>query len=175
MTLEIEQMRAAAKKLDITFHEEDDWETLFYRIFLEKIESHLGFTKPIFIKDYPLYMALMAKRKAEDTHWVERIELYIAGLELANGYTELTDPVEQNSRFQHDQNKKITHSGCYYPIDTELISALEMGLPPCAGIALGFDRLVMLLLNKTKINDVILFPFSQMYMQTKQTNSMKTD
>ena len=175
VTVEIEQMRAAAKKLDISFHKEDDWETLFYRIFLEKIESHLGFPKPIFIKDYPLKMALMAKKKTEDTHWVERIELFIAGLELANGYTELTDPVEQNNRFLHDQHKKLIQSGCFYPIDTELISAFEMGLPPCAGIALGFDRLVMLMLDKTKIDDVILFPFSQLQNQAKQTNSIKRD
>ncbi|MFC1569517.1 amino acid--tRNA ligase-related protein [bacterium] len=137
----------------------DDWETLFHRLFMDKIEPNLGIPQPVFIIDYPQKIGLMARSKSEDSRFVERVELYIAGLELANGYSELTDPNEQLQRFSKQQKIKKDYNSKNYPIDHELIDAMKLGLPNCAGIALGIDRLLMFLLNKTEIQDVILFPF----------------
>ncbi len=156
----IEGMRKSAANCGIHIQKNDDWETIFFKIYLEKIESKLGRTNPLFIMDYPLQMGLMAKRKEEDLDVVERVELYIGGLELANGYSELTDPSEQQIRFLKDLKKKGKKS-IHYSIDNELLFALRMGLPNCAGMALGIDRLVMLMTNQTDIQQVILFPAHQ--------------
>jgi len=115
-------------------------------------------------------MALMAKPKEDKPDWVERVELYISGVELANGYSELTDSQEQFKRFQMEQQKRFKETGIQYPIDFELVEALKRGIPPSAGMALGVDRLVMLLTNKKRIEDVILFPFRQM----KNSTAFKT-
>jgi lysyl-tRNA synthetase class 2 len=148
----------AAKEAGIHTEPDDDWETVFFRVFLEKIEPGLGFPSPVFVTEYPARMGLMAKRKKDEPVWVERAELYMGGLELANGYTELTDPVEQRERFAEELRKKRAEGLSDYVMDEELLHALELGLPPCAGMALGLDRLVMLLLNKKRIQDVLLFP-----------------
>ena len=142
----------------IRIGEKDDWVTIFFRIFLEKIEPKLGRTKPLFVMDYPAQMGMMAKRKESDPDWVERVELYIGGLELANGYSELTDPDEQQARFKEEQKLKKAEGQTDYPIDHELLSALRMGISPSAGMALGVDRLVMLMTDQTNIQNVILFP-----------------
>ena len=156
-----DSLKEAAASLDVHYQEDDDWETLFFRIFLEKIERKLGFPKPVFLLDYPLSMGLMARRKPENPRWVERAEIYIAGLECANGYSELTHPDEQKKRFLEERRKKTASDNASHPIDWDLISALESGLSPCAGMALGVDRLVMLLTDKTDIQDVLLFPHQQ--------------
>lgn len=149
------------KRRGLTFHPDDDWETLFYRIFIDHIDPDLGIPKPIFIRDYPMQLSLMAKSKENNPNYCERIELYIGGLEIANGYTELTDPDEQVQRFRHEQIQK-KHAGFgHYTIDKPLLSALKLGIPQSAGIALGVDRLIMFLLNKEHIQDVLLFPFHQ--------------
>ena len=139
----------------------DDWETLFFRVFLEKIERRLGFPKPVFVSDYPKCMGLMAKTKKDNPDWTERTELYIAGIEMANGYSELLNADEQRERFRNDLEKKKAEGYDNYIIDEELLDALKSGIPPSAGIALGVDRLVMLFLDKTDIRDVLLFPMEQ--------------
>ncbi len=157
----VEDLRESASILDISYQIEDDWETLFFRIFLEKIEPHLGYPKPTFVTDYPARLGLMARNKTDQPGWAERVELYIAGIELANGYSELTDPEEQKERFSHEQRKVQAATGKSCPLDEELIEALKMGFPPSAGMSIGVDRLVMLLSNKTHIQDVLLFPMHQ--------------
>jgi lysyl-tRNA synthetase class II len=92
---------------------------------------------------------------------VERCELYIEGVELANGYTELNDPEEQRDRLIAEQTRK-REEGYDAPIDEELLYALERGMPPSGGIALGVDRLLMVLADRTHIQEVLTFPFSQM-------------
>ncbi|MFC1569506.1 EF-P lysine aminoacylase EpmA [bacterium] len=154
-----ESLQLAAERYSIHYSKKDDWETLFHRLFMDKIEPNLGIPQPVFIIDYPQKIGLMARSKSEDSRFVERVELYIAGLELANGYSELTDPNEQLQRFSKQQKIKKDYNSKNYPIDHELIDAMKLGLPNCAGIALGIDRLLMFLLNKTEIQDVILFPF----------------
>jgi lysyl-tRNA synthetase class 2 len=154
-------LRTAARLHHIHFREEDDWETLFHRLFMAKIEPDLGSPSPVFITDFPVEIGLMAKRKTDDSRWVERAELYIAGLELSNGYSELTDAEEQLRRFENQQKNKNTDRSPGYPIDNELIGMMKEGFPPCAGMALGIDRLLMFFLNKTRIQEVILFPVEE--------------
>ena len=154
----LDTLRAAASMHGLRDVEHLDWDTLFFRLFIDLIEPHLGFTKPVFIIDYPYRMGLMAKRKTGDPGWVERVELYIAGLEMANGYSELLDAVEQEQRMDAEIEKRMTAGLTSGPKDTELLSALMKDIPPSSGIALGVDRLVMLLTGKSDIRDVILFP-----------------
>ncbi|MBN2415850.1 EF-P lysine aminoacylase GenX [bacterium] len=143
-------------------HQSDDsWETLFFRLYLSKIEPFIGLTKPLFITDYPLSMGMMAKAGAERPEWAERAELYIGGMELANGYSELLDSGEQQRRFENDRRIKKKQTGRTLPIDTELLAALCRDLPPCAGMALGVDRLVMLFTGCASVDEVMLFPLSR--------------
>lgn len=160
--LELQSILKVAGNNGVDVGNGDNWETVFFRIYLEKIERDMGCPKPLFIEDYPLCMGMMAKPKDSDGEWVERTELYIGGLELANGYTELTDPEEQRGRFLADLAVKEKTSPYTPVLDEELIEALQSGLPPTAGIALGVDRLIMLLANRPDIQDVLPFPFQQM-------------
>ncbi len=158
----LEELRTSAQTADVHTTDDDDWNTTWFRIFLQKIEPYIGVDAPEWIIDYPVSMGLMAQRKHDHSDFVERAELYIGGMELANGYSELIDANEQLQRFEVDKNIKLCQTGIDYIIDRELIKALGTGLPPCAGMALGLDRLIMLLMDKSDIQDVILFPIHQM-------------
>jgi elongation factor P--(R)-beta-lysine ligase len=151
-------LAAAAAPFGIVPHPGDDWEALFFRIFLERIEPHLGIGAPTILYDYPLAMAALSRPKPEDPRLAERFELYACGLELANAFGELTDAAEQRRRFRADQARKQALYGETYPIDEDFLAALEHGLPECAGIALGFDRLVMLLTGARHIEEVLWAP-----------------
>jgi lysyl-tRNA synthetase class 2 len=153
-----ERLAAAARHLGIAPHPGDDWEALYFRIFLERIEPALGLGAPTILYDYPLSMAALARPNPRDPRLAERFEVYACGLELANAFGELTDPVEQGRRFVADQAKKQALYGETYPIDEEFLAALAHGLPPCAGIALGFDRLVMLITGAEDIEEVMWAP-----------------
>jgi lysyl-tRNA synthetase class 2 len=149
---------AAAARIGIAPHAGDDWETLFFRIFLDRIEPHLGIGAPTILYDYPLALAALSRPKPDDPRLAERFELYICGLELANAFGELTDAAEQRRRFAADQARKLALYGETYPIDEDFLAALEHGLPECAGIALGFDRLVMLATGADHIEEVLWAP-----------------
>jgi len=151
-------LAAAASGIGIAAHPGDDWETLFFRIFLDRIEPHLGQGAPTILGDYPASMAALSRRNPDDPRTAERFELYVCGLELANAFGELTDPTEQRARFLADRAKKQALYGEAYPIDEDFLAALAHGLPDCAGIALGFDRLVMLLTGADDIEDVLWAP-----------------
>jgi lysyl-tRNA synthetase class 2 len=151
-------LAAAAEPIGVAPHPGDDWEDLYFRIFLERIEPHLGVGAPTILYDYPVSMAALSRRKPGDPRLAERFELYVCGLELANAFSELTDPAEQRARFLTDQTKKKSLYGETYPIDEDFLAALEYGLPDCAGIALGFDRLVMLCTAAAAIEDVLWAP-----------------
>ena len=155
---DVERLAAAARHLAIAAHPGDDWEALYFRIFLERIEPFLGRGAPTILYDYPLSMAALSRRSAADPRLAERFEVYVCGLELANAFGELTDTVEQRRRFIADQTKKQTLYGETYPIDEDFLAALEHGLPECAGVALGFDRLVMLATGAEDIEDVLWAP-----------------
>ncbi|HVC57216.1 MAG TPA: EF-P lysine aminoacylase EpmA [Stellaceae bacterium] len=151
-------LAAAAARIGITPHPGDDWEALFFRIFLERIEPLLGVGAPTILYDYPLAMAALSRPKPDDPRLAERFELYVCGLELANAFGELTDAAEQRKRFLADQARKQALYGETYPLDEDFLAALEHGLPDCAGIALGFDRLVMLATGARHIEEVLWAP-----------------
>jgi lysyl-tRNA synthetase class 2 len=152
------RLAAAASAIGIAPHPGDDWETLFFRIFLDRIEPHLGRGVPTILYNYPLSMGALARRHPDNPRLAERFEVYICGLELANAFGELTDPTEQRARFLADQARKQQLYGQTYPIDEDFLDALEHGLPACAGIALGFDRLVMLATGAEDIEEVLWAP-----------------
>jgi lysyl-tRNA synthetase class 2 len=136
----------------------DTWEDIFFRVMLERIEPRLGVGRPTILYDYPVSMAALSRPKAGDPRLAERFELYACGVELANAFGELTDAAVQRRRFEADSATRRTLYGEAYPIDDDFIAALEHGLPPCAGIALGFDRLVMLATGAARIEDVLWLP-----------------
>ncbi len=152
-----ERLRTAALHADIKLPDNGDWEDLFFHIFLEHIEPKLGIGAPTALIDYPLSMAALAKKSARDPRVADRVELYVAGLELANGFAELTDAAEQRRRFEADMDKKERLYGTRYPLDEDFLAALAH-MPEASGIALGFDRLVMLATGAEKIDDVIWAP-----------------
>ncbi|HJU17704.1 MAG TPA: amino acid--tRNA ligase-related protein, partial [Stellaceae bacterium] len=154
----LDLLAAAAAAIGIAPHPGDDWETLYFRIFLEHIEPRLGVGAPTILYDYPLSMAALARRSPEDPRVAERFEVYVCGLELANAFGELTDPQEQRRRFAADRAKRQALYGESYPIDEDFLDALAHGLPPSAGIALGFDRLVMLATGAEDITEVLWAP-----------------
>ena len=154
----LERLAAAAGHLGIAPHAGDDWEALYFRIFLERIEPVLGRGVPTILYDYPLSMAALSRRSPADPRLAERFEVYVCGLELANAFGELTGAAEQRRRFGADQAEKQALYGETYPIDEDFLAALEHGLPECAGVALGFDRLVMLATGAEDIEDVLWAP-----------------
>jgi lysyl-tRNA synthetase class 2 len=160
-SLDETELKRIAGKAGVPFQPDEDCETVFHRIYLDILEPGLGTNRPVFLTDYPLPLGMNAREKEGDPRWADRVELYIGGLELANGYTEITESGKQRLRFESDRRRKTLETGTVLPIDEDLLDALEIGLPPCAGFALGVDRLLMLLADKTSIQDVLWYPFHQ--------------
>lgn len=128
----------------------------FDECMVNDIEPRLGFATPTFICDYPADRGALARMKQDEPSLAERFELYIAGVELANAFSELTDPVEQRSRFEQEKRFRESRGKSVIPLPEPFLAELRH-LPPTAGIALGIDRLVMLLLNVESIDDVVAF------------------
>lgn len=149
--------KLASEKFGQTVTDQDDWDDIYYKIFLSEIEPKIEAGEPMFLYRYPASMAALARKSEDDSRWADRVEFYAGGLELANGFAELSDPVEQRKRFEEEQNLRRRSGKEVWSIDEELLNALpKMGNP--AGIAFGVDRLVMLVAGARSINDVI--PFS---------------
>ncbi len=136
----------------------DDWLDL---LMSEVVEKNLPANCPVFIYDYPSSQAALAKIRKGITDVAERFELYINGMELANGFHELTDAQEQATRFQKQQQIRKERGLAGIPADAHLLAALQHGLPGCAGVALGVDRLLMVLTGAEDIKDVLTFPFDR--------------
>lgn len=137
----------------------EDWEDLFFRLLLERVEPAIGRTHPTFLTHWPAAQAALARRDPADPRVAERFELFACGLELANAFVELTDPAEQRTRFEADRTRRhALYGGPDWPIDEDLLAALAAGLPDCAGIALGFDRLAMLTSGADRIDQVLWLP-----------------
>ena len=133
------------------------FEDAFFKVYLERVEPKLGRRKPTILTDYPLSMAALAKCP-DASPTAERFEVYIGGIELANAFTELNDPVEQRRRLEDEARERAQSGMPDYAIDEAFLGALVAGLPPAGGIALGFDRLLMLLTDTPHIKDVLAFP-----------------
>lgn len=151
-------LAAAARARGIAPHPGDTWEDLFFRIMLDRIEPHLGMGRPTFLIDYPISMAALARPKPTDPRVAERFELYACGVELANAFSELTDPALQRRRFEADMDLREQIYGDRLPIDEDFLAALGHGMPDSAGIALGVDRLVMLATGADSIADITWVP-----------------
>ncbi len=144
---------ALAAASPVAFEESENWSDIFSRILVEKVEPHLGNGRITVLYEYPCMEAALARICAHDNRVAERFELYACGVELANGFGELTDAAEQRRRFEAEMDLKQQRYGERYPIDEELLAALAI-MPPAAGVALGFDRLVMLATGATTIDQV---------------------
>lgn len=135
----------------------DTWDDLFYRIFTQAVEPALPADRPVFVTEYPAQLPSLARCVPGNDRYVERFELYIGGLELANAFTELNDPVEQGRRFETQRELKILLEGYPGGVDEALLAALAYGMPPSGGIALGVDRLLMLFADAAHIDEVLPF------------------
>jgi len=131
-------------------------EDLFDELMTSEIEPNLGQKRPVFLCDYPASFAPLAMAKPDNPSLAQRFELYISGIELCNAYTELTDPAEQRKRFEIEQNKRHTLGKKNYPMPEKFLKSLEF-IPGASGNALGIDRLIMLLADTAKIDDVVAF------------------
>jgi len=155
------KLREACRNLGISTAEDDSWEDLFFRIFLERVEARLGVGSATLLYDYPISMAALSRPCVGRPWLAERFELYVCGLELANAFGELTDPVVQRARFEEDMEKKFCLYGERYPLDEDFLAALAEGLPASSGIALGVDRLAMLCTGADTIEQVLWIEVAQ--------------
>jgi lysyl-tRNA synthetase class 2 len=150
-------LAAAAGQADVTIAADDTWSDIFSRILAERVEPHLGEGRATILYEYPLPLAALARPKPGSDKVAERFELYACGVELANAFGELTDADEQRARFEAAMAEKQRVHGERYPVDEDFLAALAQ-MPEAAGVALGFDRLVMLATGATRIEQVIWAP-----------------
>lgn len=153
-----------AKKKGYNIQKNTDWEQIFYQIFLNEIEPKLKeMKKPVFIYDYPLAQAALARKKVSDPRFAERFEIYLAGLELGNCFSELINATEQAERLKADFLSRKKMKKNLYPIDTDFIEALKSGMPEVSGIAVGVDRIVMLASDTDSIEETLFFPGRELF------------
>jgi len=138
------------------------WEEIWNQIFANEIEPKLGQTGPTILYDYPTAQAALAK-KAKDPRFAERWELYLAGMELGNCFSELTDYREQETRCKADLAERKKLGKTEYPMDREFIEALKLGMPPTGGIAVGVDRLVALFTDVLAVSETLFFPVEELF------------
>jgi lysyl-tRNA synthetase class 2 len=152
------RLRAAARAGGIDAGPEGEgFDDAFFRVFLQAVEPGLGLSRPVYLTDWPASMAALARIRRDDPRWAERFELYAAGLELANGFSELTDASEQRRRLEEERALRLRLGRPAYPLDERFLEAVGR-MPDAGGVALGIDRLLMLLTGAPRIRDVLLFP-----------------
>lgn len=161
--LNIENLQNFARAKNVNFSENDDWQAIFEILFAIEIEDKLPTDKPYFLFDYPKVLCPLTREKKEDPRYCEKVELYIGKKEVANGYTELIDPIEQRKRFDIEREARKQMNKPLVNYDNEIIRAMESGIPDVAGIGMGIDRLVMILANAENISDINYFPASEMF------------
>lgn len=153
-------LAVAAQAAGIRVADDDTWSDVFSRILVEKVEPNLGSGRATILYEYPTPEAALARPTAHDSRVAERFEVYCCGVELANAFGELTDPLEQRRRFELEMAEKERVYGERYPIDEDLLDALAV-MPQASGCALGFDRLAMLAVGADRIDQVIWTPVAR--------------
>ena len=152
-------LRSRARRAGIDVADDDDWSDMFSKILTLRVEPRLGLDRPCVLYEYPVCEAALARVSPRDSRVAERFELYVCGVELANGFGELTDPRQQRARFEIEMAKKERVYGQCYPLDEDFLAALAH-MPPASGVALGFDRLVMLAAGAPNVDAVLWTPLS---------------
>lgn len=153
---DLESLREAIRRKGLRVDPKPTWGKQIDELFKEYVEPHL--TGPIFVMDYPVEISPLAKRKPEAPHLVERFESFIGGMEIANAFSELNDPLDQRERFLEQAQARERGDEETHPVDEDFILALMYGMPPTGGLGVGIDRLTMVLTDKQSIREVILFP-----------------
>jgi len=153
---EADSLRAEMAKKKMEVDPQKDRGRLIDELISTFVEPNL--IQPTFLLDYPVEMSPLAKAKPDNERLVERFEAFAGGMEIANAFTELNDPIEQRQRFLRQQKERQTEGETVETIDEDFLLALEYGMPPTGGLGVGIDRLVMLLTNQPSIREVILFP-----------------
>jgi elongation factor P--(R)-beta-lysine ligase len=148
-----------AAQAPVMFRADENWSDIFSRILVEKVEPHLGLGRPTVLFEYPSCEAALARKCRHDGRVAERFEVYVCGVELSNGFGELTDADEQRRRFEAEMDIKERVYGERYPIDEELLAALRI-MPPASGVALGLDRVIMLATGANEVSQVQWVPVS---------------
>jgi lysyl-tRNA synthetase class 2 len=154
---ELSRFAVAASAAGVRTADDDSWGDIFSRVLVERIEPQLGNGRATILYEYPAVQSPLARPAASDARLAERFELYACGVELANAFGELTDPVLQRARLEAEMAEKARRYGERHPIDEEFLAALAV-MPQASGCALGFDRLVMLATGATRIDDVLWTP-----------------
>ena len=152
-------LRSRARRGGIDVSDDDDWSDMFAKILTLRVEPRLGLDRPCILYESPVCEAALARVSPRDARVAERFELYACGVELANGFGELTDPVQQRARFEKEMDKKARVYGKRYPLDEDFLKALET-MPPASGVAMGFDRMVMLASRAPNVDSVLWTPLS---------------
>jgi len=152
-------LAAKARRAGINVADDDHWSDIFSKVLVARVEPKLGIARPTILFEYPRCEAALARATAHDPRLAERFELYACGVELANGFGELTDPAEQRVRFECEMDEKERIYGERYPLDESFLAALN-AMPTASGVALGFDRLVMLAAGAPRIDDVLWTPMA---------------
>ena len=148
---------AAAARGRVRITDDDTWSDIFSKVLVEHVEPNLGQGRLTVLFEYPAPEAALARTKAADPRVAERFEVYACGVELANGFGELTDAAEQRRRFAAGMDEKQRRYGERYPLDEEFLAAVAE-MPPASGVALGFDRLVMLASGALRVDQVVWTP-----------------
>ncbi len=160
---DVESLRKYAKsqKIELSQSEDISKDTWLSLLLTHLIEPKLGFEQPVFIYDFPASQAMLARVSDDSPALAQRFELYVGGMELANGFYELQDSVEQRCRFERDISDRVHMGLNTVPMDICLVEALQSGLPDCSGVALGVDRLLMLVANVNNLSEVLSFSFEK--------------
>lgn len=157
-----EQLARAGEAIGVRMGGYETWDDAFFHLFLQKVEPRLGLERPTFLIEYPASMAALARLKPSEPEVAERVELYAHGQELANGFSELTDAVEQRARLEEERALRQKQGRPAFELDEKFLSALGH-MPPAGGIAVGLDRILMMLLGTDRISDVLLFPAQEFF------------
>ena len=164
-----EALRQAARTVGVRPSAAGSWDDVFVQILVEKVEPCLGLERPTYLTGYPASQAALAKLSQSDPRVAERFELYAGGLELANGFSELNDAREQRARLEEEQRLRASLHREVFPLDERFLASLAT-LPDAGGVAVGVDRLLMLLAGAGTIADVLLFPAAEEYPAARRTD-----